>query len=104
MLVYRILKNARRLSNANVSAVAWLEAAAALFSKMLVDTSYLSSQENHLFAESVEAMKADIKRNDVDLATPNSFRSRNLCESNSGTETFYDTQRQGARISSSGDD
>ena len=48
--------------------VAWLEAAARTFSQILIDEEYLNSQEDDLFAISVEQMKADMRNNRVDLA------------------------------------
>ena len=51
-----------------MGAIAWLEAAANAFSGVLIDADYLTEGKRHLFAASVEEMKADMKRNKVDLA------------------------------------
>jgi DNA helicase-2/ATP-dependent DNA helicase PcrA len=68
VIVFRLLAQARQLHDAYMGAVAWLEAAADAFSRVLVDEEYLSREERDLFSMSVEEMKADMRNNKVDLA------------------------------------
>lgn len=51
-----------------MGAIAWLEAAANEFSRVLVDEEYLSREERDIFAMSVEEMKTDMRNNNLDLA------------------------------------
>jgi DNA helicase-2/ATP-dependent DNA helicase PcrA len=67
VIVFRLLDCARQLHDAYVGAISWLEAAADAFSQILLDEEYLSSNDQTLFAMSVEEMKADMRHNKVDL-------------------------------------
>ena len=68
VVVFRLLYRARKLQGDHIGGTAWLEAAACDFSEILIEEEYLSAQEKDLLALSVEAMKADMQNNDVDLA------------------------------------
>ena len=68
VVIFRLLDSARQLHNVHMGGIAWLEAAARAFSQILIDEEYLSSQENDLFAISVEQIKTDMRNNKVDLA------------------------------------
>jgi DNA helicase II / ATP-dependent DNA helicase PcrA len=67
VVVFTLLDQAKQLYVAHEGAIAWLEAAANAFSGVLVEKEYLSRSEESLFATSVEEMKADMRRNKVDL-------------------------------------
>ena len=67
VVVFRLLDQAQLLYAASMGAVAWLEAAANAFSQVLIDAEYFSRSEELLLATSVEEMKADMRRNKVDL-------------------------------------
>jgi DNA helicase II / ATP-dependent DNA helicase PcrA len=67
-LVFTLLARARKLQRVQMGAVAWLEAAAKEFSRVLIDEEYLSLEEQDGFAMSVEEMKVDMRNNKVDLA------------------------------------
>jgi ATP-dependent DNA helicase UvrD/PcrA len=68
LTVFKLLDIARQLHLDHESGVAWLEAAAHEFSKLLVDEEYLAPSEQDVFSMSVEEMKADMKNNKVDIA------------------------------------
>ena len=68
VVVFRLLNQAKRLHDEYAGAVAWLEAAAAEFSKILIDEEYFSPSESSIFAMSVEEMKTDMRNKNVDLA------------------------------------
>ena len=68
VLVFRLLVLAQELHDANMGAVAWLEAAAKAFSGALVAEDYLNPAEKNVFAMSVEEMKVDMTNNRVDLS------------------------------------
>ena len=68
VIVFTLLDHARRLHDNHMGAIAWLEAAANEFSRVLVDEEYLSRDERDIFAMSVEEMKTDMRNNRVDLA------------------------------------
>lgn len=65
--IFRLLEQARLLYAKDEGALKWLEAAADAFSQILVAEEYLGTEEVHLFASSVEEMKADMTRNKVDI-------------------------------------
>jgi DNA helicase II / ATP-dependent DNA helicase PcrA len=65
--VFRLLHKARKLHAAGGGAVAWLDAAAKAFTAILVDEEYLTPAQKDVFSLSVEAMKTDMQRNEVDL-------------------------------------
>jgi len=67
VVVFRLLDQAQQLYAASMGAVEWLEAAANAFSEVLIDAEYFSRSEEVLFATSVEEIKADMRRNRVDL-------------------------------------
>jgi DNA helicase II / ATP-dependent DNA helicase PcrA len=67
VVVFSLLDRAKQLYASHAGAITWLEAAAKAFSKVLIDAEYLSGSEESLFAKSVEEMKADMRRNNVDL-------------------------------------
>jgi ATP-dependent DNA helicase UvrD/PcrA len=67
VVVFCLLQEARRLHTAHTGAIAWLDAASSEFSRILIDNDYLSQAESGLFSASVEEMKADMRRNRVDL-------------------------------------
>lgn len=68
VIVFRLLDHARRLHQVHMGGIAWLEAAAAAFSQVLIEEEYLTSGDNDVFAMSVEEMKTDMRNNKVDLA------------------------------------
>ncbi len=68
VIVFRLLDHAQQLHNVHMGAIGWLEAAAKAFSQVLVDEEYLDRDEQDLFTMSVEEMKADMRRNNVNLA------------------------------------
>lgn len=68
MVVFELLAEAQRLETQLFGGVAWLEAAAAVFAEILRRREYLTDAESDLFATSVEEMKADMRRNKIDLA------------------------------------
>jgi DNA helicase II / ATP-dependent DNA helicase PcrA len=68
VIVFRLLDHARQLHDVHIGAVAWLEAAAGAFSRVLIDEEYLTRDEQDLFSMSVEEMKTDMRNNKVDLA------------------------------------
>lgn len=68
VIVFRLLDHARQLHDDYMGAIPWLDAAANAFSKILIDEEYLALEEQTLLAKSVEEMKADMRRNKVDLA------------------------------------
>ncbi len=67
IVVFRLLDQARQLHKLYTGAISWLEAAANAFSQILLDEEYLSREEQDVFAMSVEEMKVDMRRNNVDL-------------------------------------
>ncbi len=68
VIVFRLLDHARRLHQIHMGGIAWLEAAAAAFSQVLIEKEYLTSGDKDVFAMSVEEMKTDMRNNKVDLA------------------------------------
>ena len=68
VIVFRLLDCARQLHNDQTGGIAWLEAAANVFSEILNEEGYLSQGERDILAMSVEEMKADMRNNKVDLA------------------------------------
>jgi DNA helicase II / ATP-dependent DNA helicase PcrA len=68
VIVFRLLDQARKLHEVSMGAIFWLEAAAKAFFQILFDEEYLGREEQNFFAMSVEEMKADMQRNNVDLA------------------------------------
>ncbi len=68
VVVFRLLEKGKDLYEIHMGAISWLEMAANAFSDVLVDADYLTDDEGHLFAASVEEMKSDMQRNKVDLA------------------------------------
>lgn len=68
LIVFRLLAQARELHNNDMGGIAWIEAAAAGFSSVLVDEGYLNCSDELLFTMSVEEMKADMRNNKVDLS------------------------------------
>ena len=66
--VFRLLDKGKELHEVHMGAIDWLEAAADLFSDVLIEAEYITEGERHLFAASVEEMKVDMQRNKVDLA------------------------------------
>lgn len=66
--VFRLIYEAQSLQTLHPGAIAWLEAAAERFAALLVGDGYLSPAEQDLFRTSVEEMKADMRKNKVDLA------------------------------------
>jgi DNA helicase-2/ATP-dependent DNA helicase PcrA len=67
VIVFRLLGQAQELHDEHMGAIAWIEAAAGVFSKVLFDEGYLSHDEQDIFAMSVEEMKVDMRNNKVDL-------------------------------------
>ena len=67
VVVFHLLDRARELQEIHIGGIAWLEAAAKVFSQVLIDYEYLSREEQDIFAMSVEEMKADMRNNKVDL-------------------------------------
>lgn len=68
VVVFRLLEKGRDLHREHMGAIDWLEAAASAFSEVLIAADYLTESERHLFAASVEEMKADMQRNKISLA------------------------------------
>jgi DNA helicase-2/ATP-dependent DNA helicase PcrA len=68
VILFRLLDHARQLHRVHMGGIAWLEAAANAFSKVLVEEEYLKREEQNIFAMSVEEMKTDMRNNKVDLA------------------------------------
>ena len=68
VVVFRLLEKGKELNEIHMGAIAWLEAAANAFSDVLIDVEYLTEGEKDLFAASVEEMKSDMQRNEVDLS------------------------------------
>jgi len=66
-VVFRLLACAEKLRKGHPGAIAWLEAAAAEFAKVLTEEEYLSPAEKDVFAASVEEMKTHMRNNKVDL-------------------------------------
>ncbi|MCB2147612.1 MAG: ATP-dependent helicase [Deltaproteobacteria bacterium] len=67
VVVFRLLEKGSELYQIHMGAVTWLESAADAFSDVLIDAGYLTDGERQIFSASVEEMKADMKRNRVDL-------------------------------------
>jgi DNA helicase-2/ATP-dependent DNA helicase PcrA len=67
-VVFELLAEAQRLETQLVGGIAWLEAASVAFSEILRRREYLTDAEAGLFAASIDEMKADMRRNKVDLA------------------------------------
>lgn len=68
VIVFKLLDCARQLHRIHVGGIAWLEAAARAFSKVLVAEEYMTAAEQDIFAMSVEEMKTQMRNNKVDLA------------------------------------
>ena len=68
VIVFKLLEHARQLHRVHIGGIAWLEAAAGVFSQVLIDEEYLSSSDKDVFAMSVEEMKVDMRNNRIDLA------------------------------------
>jgi DNA helicase II / ATP-dependent DNA helicase PcrA len=66
--VFELLACARALGKTYTGAIAWLEAAASSFSKILVEEGYLTSTQAVNLVGSIEEMKGDMRRNKVDTA------------------------------------
>ena len=66
--VFHLVYEAHALRAARPGAIEWLEAASQAFSTILIERGYLSRSEQDLFAMSVDEMKADMRKNRVDLA------------------------------------
>lgn len=67
VVVFRLLEKGSELHRIHMGAINWLEAAAKLFSDVLIEADYLTEAERLLFAGSVEEMKSDMQRNKVDI-------------------------------------
>jgi len=67
-LVFRLIEEGQRLQKRDIGGVAWLEEAAAAFTCILTEAGLLGPSEKDVFAMSVEEMKSDMRRNEVDLA------------------------------------
>lgn len=67
VIVFRLIDCARQVYELDSNGIAWLEAVADGFSKILIEREYLNSQEEHLFAMLVNDMKQDMCNNGVDL-------------------------------------
>lgn len=67
VVVFSLLEAAQRLHATHTGAIAWLDAASTEFSQILIGRDYITQTENGLFAASVEEMKADMRKNKVDL-------------------------------------
>lgn len=66
VVIFKLLEKGAALQGVHMGAIAWLEEAAGAFSQVLIDAEYLTESERHMFANSVEEMKADMVRNKVD--------------------------------------
>ncbi|HZL19993.1 MAG TPA: ATP-dependent helicase [Polyangia bacterium] len=66
--VFRLIYEAKSLHRAHPGAIEWLEAAADAFAAILVEEGYLGRAEQDLFRMSVEEMKVNMRKNNVDLA------------------------------------
>lgn len=67
VVVFRLIECARELHAQHDGAIAWLEAAAEAFSKVIVDEGLLTNDEAAAFSASVEEMKSDMRNNRVDI-------------------------------------
>lgn len=68
VIVFRLLDEASKLHKKHMGGIAWLEAAASVFTQILIEEEYLTMEERDTFAMSVEEMKTDMRNNKVDLA------------------------------------
>lgn len=66
--VFRLIAEAKRLYKQNQSGIAWLEAAAASLSNILVEDEYFTPGENGIFSMAAVEMKTDMLNNKVDLS------------------------------------
>ena len=67
LVVFRLIFRAEELRRIHQGAIAWLEAAAVVFTEVLTNEDYLSAAEKDVLANSVEEMKTDMLNNKIDL-------------------------------------
>lgn len=66
-IVFKLLAVAKELFEKDEGAISWLEEAAEQFAQVLVKEGLFTNTEQNIFAMSVEEMKTDMRRNEVDL-------------------------------------
>lgn len=68
VVLIRLMREARRLSAIALGAVAWLDAMSQATGTILLSAGYLDRVQSGLFYASVQEMKADMQRQNVDIA------------------------------------
>lgn len=68
VLVFQLIAEAQKLRITHESAVDWLNAAANIFSQVLIDHGYFVASEGYLLSMSVNGMINDMVKNNVDIA------------------------------------
>jgi DNA helicase II / ATP-dependent DNA helicase PcrA len=66
--IIRLLREAERLAAVGGGAVAWLDAMSTRTGQVLQDADYIDAQQARLFFASVQEMKTDMARQDIDIA------------------------------------
>ncbi|MES2988708.1 MAG: ATP-dependent helicase [Pseudomonadota bacterium] len=67
-VIIRLLREAAQLANANAGAVAWLDAMSTATGRILADAEFISPIQGGLFFASVQEMKVDMARQEIDAA------------------------------------
>lgn len=67
VVVFRLLEKGRELHQEHMGAIDWLRSAAIGVTQVLISEEYLTETERNLFANSVEEMIADMRRDKVDV-------------------------------------
>jgi DNA helicase-2/ATP-dependent DNA helicase PcrA len=67
-VIIRLLREAARIANANAGAVAWLDGMSAATGRILTEAEYISPVQAGLFFASVQEMKSDMARQEIDAA------------------------------------
>jgi DNA helicase-2/ATP-dependent DNA helicase PcrA len=68
VVLIRLMREARRLADIAIGAVAWLDAMSQATGVILYSAGYLDRVQSALFYASVQEMKADMQRQNVDIA------------------------------------
>lgn len=68
VVLIRLMREARRLADTALGAVAWLDAMSQATGALLFSAGYLDRVQSGLFYASVQEMKADMQRQNVDIA------------------------------------
>lgn len=68
VVLIRLMREAKRLTNAAPGAIAWLDAMSVATGAILQNADYVDQKQAGLFFASVQEMKADMRRQNVDAA------------------------------------